>query len=79
MVKHVVGDKVNIVTTPTNDHRSYHISSEKIKKELGFEAKHTIEDAVADLKREFEAGHIPNSLDDPRYFNVKLMQIIELK
>lgn len=78
MVKHVIGDKVNIVTTPTNDNRSYHISSEKIKKELGFEAKHTIEDAVADLKREFEAGHIPNSLDDPKYFNVKLMQLIHL-
>ncbi len=79
MVKHVVGDQVNIVTTPTNDHRSYHISSEKIKKELGFEAKHTLEEAVADLKHEFDAGHIPNSLDDPRYFNVKLMQLIHLK
>lgn len=79
MVKHIVGDQVNIVTTPTNDHRSYHISSEKIKKELGFEAKHTLEEAVADLKREFEAGHIPNSFDDPKYFNVKLMQMIELK
>jgi nucleoside-diphosphate-sugar epimerase len=79
MVRHAVGDQVKIITTPTNDHRSYHISSEKIKKELGFEPKHTIEEASVDLKREFEAGHIPDSLSDPKYFNVKLMQLIHLQ
>jgi nucleoside-diphosphate-sugar epimerase len=79
MVKNVVGDKVKIITTPTNDHRSYHISSEKIKKELGFEPKHSIEEASVDLKREFEAGHIPDSFSDPKYFNVKLMQLIHLQ
>lgn len=78
MVKNVVGDKVKIITTPTNDHRSYHISSQKIKRELGFEPSHTIEDAVSDLKREFLAGQIPDSLTDPKYFNVKLMQQIHL-
>lgn len=79
MVKNVIGDKVKIVTTPTNDHRSYHISSDKIKKELGFEPHHSIEEAVSDLKHEFDAGHIPDSLKDPKYFNVKLMQDIHLK
>ena len=79
MVKHAVGDQVKIITTPTNDHRSYHISSDKIKKELGFEPKHTIEEASYDLKREFEAGHIPDSLNSPKYFNVKLMQLIHLQ
>lgn len=79
MVKNVIGDSVKIVTTPTNDHRSYHISSEKIKRELGFEPHHSIEDAVADLKREFKAGHILNSLTDPKYFNVKLMQEMHLQ
>ena len=79
MVKNVIGDTVKIITTPTNDHRSYHISSEKIKRELGFEPHHTIEDAVADLKREFKAGRIPDSLNNPKYFNVKLMQEIHLQ
>jgi len=79
MVKNVIGDKVKIITTPTNDHRSYHISSEKIKKELGFEPQHTIEDAVSDLKHEFDAGHIPDSLNNHKYFNVKLMQDIHLQ
>jgi nucleoside-diphosphate-sugar epimerase len=79
MVKNVVGPQVNIVTTPTNDLRSYHISSQKIKNEIGFVANHTIEDAVKDLKDAFERGDIPDSLTGDKYFNVKLMQHIELK
>lgn len=79
IVKSVVGDQVNIVTTPTDDHRSYHISSAKIKEELGFEPIHTIEDAVRDLKEAFDAGKIPDSFGKIEYFNVKLMNEIELK
>ena len=36
MVREEVGPKVDIVVTPTDDHRSYHVSSEKIRRELGF-------------------------------------------
>jgi len=79
MVKHVVGDEVNIITTPSNDDRSYHISSQKIKEDIGFEPAHTIEDAVIDLKKAFDEGLIPDSLDDDKYFNVKRMQNIELE
>ena len=31
-----IGPKVDIVVTPTDDHRSYHVSSEKIRRDLGF-------------------------------------------
>ncbi|RMG83583.1 MAG: NAD(P)-dependent oxidoreductase [Bacteroidetes bacterium] len=79
MVKNVIGDEVEIITTPTDDHRSYHISSEKIKRELGFMPKRNIEDAVKDLKNAFEKGLIPNSLTDEKYFNVKQMQKINLR
>lgn len=78
MVKNVIGDQVKIVTSPSNDLRSYHISSAKIKNDIGFVAKHTIEDAVKDLKTAFNKGLVPNSLTDDKYFNVKLMQKIEL-
>lgn len=74
MVKEIVGEDVEIVTTKTDDLRSYHISSAKIKRELGWEPKHTIQDAVSDLVAAFQAGKIPNSLTDPRYFNIKTMQ-----
>ena len=72
------GEDIEIVFSPTDDLRSYHISSDKIKKELGFVPEHTIEDAVRDLKAAFDAGKIPNSMSDIKYFNVKLMNDIHL-
>jgi nucleoside-diphosphate-sugar epimerase len=65
---------IEIVTTPTDDIRSYHINSDKIARVIGFLPKHTIEDAVRDLCRAFKAGKLPNSLNDDIYFNVKRMK-----
>ena len=77
-VKNVVGDDVKLVTNHSDDNRSYHISSNKIKTELGFEAKHTIHDAVEDLCDAFDKNLLPNSLSDEMYFNIKRMQSLEL-
>jgi nucleoside-diphosphate-sugar epimerase len=77
--KEMGNDKLEVVTTPTDDNRSYHVSSEKIKKELGFQAKRTVEEAVKDLCGAFKAGKIPNPLEDKRYYNIKTMQAIHLK
>ena len=77
-VKTVVGDDVNLITTPTDDNRSYHISSQKIKDEIGFKTTHTIQDAVEDLCAAFDKGLLPNSLEDEMYFNIKRMQNISL-
>jgi nucleoside-diphosphate-sugar epimerase len=79
LVRGVVGKNVEIVTEPTNDNRSYQVSSVKIEREFGFKPRHTVEDAVRDLKTAFESGKIPNPLTDPRYYNVKLMNSIKLK
>jgi nucleoside-diphosphate-sugar epimerase len=79
IVRSVVGREVpgraalEIVTTPSDDLRSYHISSERIRRELGFVPKRTIEDAVRDLCRAFTEGRVP----DPQaigYYNVKALQ-----
>lgn len=78
MVKSVIGEDVEIKTTPTDDNRSYHISAEKIKNEIGFVPQFTIEDAVKDLKDAFEQGLIPNSFEDDVYVNVKRMKNINL-
>jgi nucleoside-diphosphate-sugar epimerase len=79
MVRESIGNSVKISRTDTDDMRSYHISSEKISNELGFVPKRSIHDAVADLNEAFGKGLVPNSLTDPKYFNVKTMQNIELK
>ena len=62
MVKSIIGDDVKLETKPTNDNRSYHISSKKIKRILDFESKSTIADAVRDLKDAFDQGLLPESL-----------------
>ena len=79
IVKRGVGDHVDIVTVPTDDHRSYHISSEKIRQELGFTPDHTIDDAVSDLVGAFGSGAISDSMSGDRYYNIKVMQALRLK
>ncbi len=78
-VQKVVGDDVKLIATPTNDNRSYHISSKKIAEKLGFVPQHTIREAAEDLKRAFEEGLLPDSLSGEQYFNIKRMQSIDLK
>ena len=78
-VKEVVGSDIEIETLPTDDNRSYHVSSEKIKKTLNFTPKHTIKDAIRDLKKAFEEKKLPDSLENSKYFNIKKMQEIKLK
>ena len=55
----IVGSDVMIERTQTNDKRSYHISSEKIRRELGFAPPHSVEDAVRDLATAFKQGKSP--------------------
>jgi nucleoside-diphosphate-sugar epimerase len=79
MVRAEVGPQVDIVVTPTNDHRSYHVSSERIRRELGFTARRSVRDAVVDLKAAFAAGKVPDALTDDRYYNIRRMQGLNLR
>ena len=80
IVKRNLGmNDIKIVVEPTNDNRSYHISSQKIERELGFRPKHTIDEAVRDLKAAFDAGKIKNSMTEISYYNIKTMQAVDLK
>ncbi|MCG8605179.1 SDR family oxidoreductase [bacterium] len=78
MVREVVGEGVDLIQTPTDDNRSYHISSDRIRRELDYEPKHTIEEAIRELVAAFRAGQIPDSMSDPRYYNIKTMQDLPL-
>jgi Nucleoside-diphosphate-sugar epimerases len=77
-VKEVIGDDIKIINTKSDDNRSYHVSSKKIREILGFSTKRTVKDAVLDLKSAFEKKLIENSLHDEKYFNIKRMQSIKL-
>ncbi len=78
LVKKVVekkfpGKSISIEKQHSNDNRSYHINSDKIKEKLDFIPKHTIEEAVVELCDAFKNNMLPNSFDNDIYFNVKRM------
>jgi nucleoside-diphosphate-sugar epimerase len=70
---------IRIETTSTDDHRSYHVSSQKIAEKLGWVPKMTLEDAIRDLCNAFRGGKLPNSLTDDRYYNVTSLKKAGLK
>ena len=78
-VKNNIGQDIKIIRSISSDNRSYHISSEKIRKILNFETKFTINDAVKDLVQAFDKKLLINTLSDDIYFNIKRMQKINLK
>lgn len=71
--------EIAIVTTPSDDKRSYHINSDKIARVIGFKPKYTIEDAVRGLCQAFREGKLPASMTDDIYFNVKRMKRLGVK
>jgi nucleoside-diphosphate-sugar epimerase len=78
IVRSVVDRNLPIEVVPTDDHRSYQVSSKKIARDIGFRPARTIEDAVRGLKAAFDAGELPDSLENPRYFNIKMMRKVKL-
>jgi nucleoside-diphosphate-sugar epimerase len=83
LVRQVVSEEyperaeTEIVTTPTDDIRSYHINSDKIFRVLGYRPKRTIADAVRELCAAFKAGKLPRSMEDDRYFNVRRLKMLK--
>ena len=79
-VRDVIGQEdVDIVTEPTDDLRSYRVSSELIRRDIGYRPKRGIDDAIRDLAAAFARGEIPDPMGDERYYNVKLMQQTRLR
>jgi nucleoside-diphosphate-sugar epimerase len=78
IVQEIIGKDVKLKQIVSDDNRSYHVSSKKIYDKLGFEPKKNIRDAVQDLKKFFEQERINDSLTNKYYFNIKMMQSINL-
>jgi nucleoside-diphosphate-sugar epimerase len=68
---------IEVVRTPSNDIRSYHVNSDKIRRAIGYAPKRSVEDAVRDLCRAFRKGLVPNVDTDDRYYNVRTMKAIK--
>jgi nucleoside-diphosphate-sugar epimerase len=82
MVQKIVGEEfpdkgeIGIVTTPSDDNRSYHVNSDKVFRTLGYRPQRTIEDAVRDLARAFRNHLLDDSFDNDWYYNVRTMKRI---
>ncbi len=83
LVKRIVQEEfpekgaIGIVTTPSDDKRSYHINSDKVRRVLGYAPQRSIEEAVRDLCRAFKDGRLPNSMADDIYYNVRRMKNLQ--
>jgi nucleoside-diphosphate-sugar epimerase len=78
IVANIVGG-CEIEVVPTNDNRSYHVSSKKIAEKLKFVPLRTLDEAVQSLIEAFDTGKLPNSLSDKRYFNIQTMRELSFK
>ena len=77
IIKDIFQKKLNknieIRIEPSNDKRSYNINSDKIKKELGFEFKRNVSNAVNDLIDNFTNGNLKNTFDD-KWLNIEVLK-----
>ena len=80
LVRDTLGDpSIELEYTPSDDNRSYHVNSEKVKRVLGFETRFTIEDAIRDIADAYRRGLIKDPFKDPVYSNIKRMQQLAAK
>ena len=70
---------VSIKITPSDDIRSYRISTEKIQQLLNFKPRRNIQNAVVDLCKAFERNEFPDTFESTIFYNVKRMKEISLK
>lgn len=66
---------VEIVSTSSNDPRSYRINSDKLLS-TGFRPKKKVENAILEIIEKYKAGELK---DEDRFYNLKWMQHIALK
>jgi len=79
IVRDRVGDDIKLKYVVTDDIRSYHINSDKIKDKLGFKPKYTIEDAIDSICDVYWNGKIIDGLYNPKYHNIRMMKRMDLK
>ena len=79
IVSENIQKKVLIKNVPTDDNRSYHISSKKILNNIGFQNKFDIKDAVCEIRDAFKKNLFKDPLNNEIYFNIKRMKSLNLK
>ena len=82
-VKKIIEKKLNkkipLEIVKSNDNRSYHINSDKIKNKIKFRPKYSIDYAVNELCNEFKKNKLKNVFNKNIYYNVKTVMKLNAK
>jgi nucleoside-diphosphate-sugar epimerase len=73
MVRAEIDPALPIDVVPSRDDRSYHLSAERARRELGFEPREPLRRAVQELREAFRDGRVADPRD-PVYRNLETMQ-----
>lgn len=65
---------IEIARTDSDDIRSYHINSDKLKQQLGFQPQFTVTDAVVDLCHAFKTKQLLDTMVNDWYYNVRYLK-----
>jgi nucleoside-diphosphate-sugar epimerase len=74
-----LGGEILLEVVPTDDNRSYRVSSQKIADAWGFVPERTIADAVRDILAAIKDGRLTNTMTDSRYYNIRTMRDADLR
>ena len=61
-----------------DDKRSYYLNSDKIKKELNFNLKYSIEDAITEIYSLLQTGKYDDSLENDKYYNIRTLKKLNI-
>jgi nucleoside-diphosphate-sugar epimerase len=73
MIRSVVDPKIPIETVPTQDDRSYRLSTDRARRDLGFAPEHSLVEAVQGLAAALRDGRVPDPAA-PVYRNIDWMK-----
>ena len=72
-VKKIFKENIIIEKSYSEDNRSYHVSSSKIKKQLNFNLNYNVIDGIKSLINAFSTKKIKNTMSDDSYYNLKVI------
>lgn len=78
-VERILKKEIKIIKEKSNDIRSYHVNSDKIKRILNFKPKKEVSDAIKEICITFKNKKLSDSFSNINYFNVKKLKKINFK
>ena len=77
--KNKYNEEVVIKKTPSeDDKRSYYLNSDKVKKELKFKLKYSVENAIDEIYQILKTDQFKDSLENDIYYNIRTLKKLRI-